>query len=77
MSFKDEKIVKVLLEEVRNAECRCDGYHEELAEALSDIVQMERTHLFRRTIISVEIGEIIGRVSTFIGLQDGKSGVEQ
>jgi hypothetical protein len=69
MSYKDEKIVTVLLDEVKNAEVRCLGYHDELSEALAEIVQKERTHLFQRTNIAVEIGDIIGRVSTFIGIQ--------
>ena len=69
MSFKDEKIVKILLAEVKNSENRCQGYHEELTEALSEVVQLERAHLFRKTNIAVDIGEIISRVSTFIGLK--------
>jgi hypothetical protein len=68
MSYKDEKIVKVLLEEVKNADERCSGYHEELTEAIAEVVQKERAHLFQKTNIVVEIGEIIGRVGTFIGL---------
>ncbi|KZC99939.1 MULTISPECIES: hypothetical protein [unclassified Thalassospira] len=77
MSFKDEKIVKVLLEEVKNTEQRCLGYHEEMAEALSDVIQKERAHLFQKTNIAVEIGEVISRVSAFIGLHnDNAKGAE-
>ena len=71
MSYKDEKIVKVLLGEVRNAENRCPGYHDELTEALAQVIQKERAHLFQKTNVAVEIGEIIGRVSTFISLNSG------
>ena len=67
MSFKDEKIVKLMLGEIVNVPQRCEGYHDELAEAVADIVQKERSHLFQRSNIVVEIGDIIGRVSTFIG----------
>lgn len=77
MSYKDEKIVKVMLGEVANVDERCDGYHEELAEALGDIVQRERSHLFQRSNIVVEIGDIIGRVSTFVGQRAGKGGTEK
>ena len=74
MSYKDEKIVRVLLDEVKNIEERCPGYHEEMTEALAEVIQKERAHLFQKTNIAVEIGDIIGRVSTFIGIQDGKAG---
>jgi len=77
MSYKDEKIVKVMLAEVANVPQRCDGYHEELAEALADIVQRERSHLFQPTKIVVEVGDIIGRVSTFIGKRSGHRGAGQ
>lgn len=69
MSYKDEKIVRILLDEVKNVEVRCDDYHSELSEALAEIVQKERAHLFQRTNVSVEIGDIISRVAVFVGLK--------
>ena len=77
MSYKDEKIVRVLLDEVKNTEIRCDSYHEELADALGDIVQKERAHLFQKTNIAVEIGDIISRVGAFIDIKtNGKASSE-
>lgn len=73
MSFKDEKIVKVLLDEVKNTEQRCPGYLEELTEALAEIVQKERAHLFQKTNIAVEIGDVIGSVSKFLSLNEQSS----
>lgn len=70
MSYKDEKIVRVLLEEAAEVESRCEGYREELTEALAEIVQKERAHLFQRSNIVVEIGDIIGRVGTFVGMKE-------
>lgn len=70
MSYKDEKIVSVLLSEASNIDERCDGYREELTEAMAEIVQKERAHLFQRTNIVVEVGEIISRVGTFIELKE-------
>lgn len=72
MSYKDEKIVRVLLEEAAEVESRCEGYREELTEALAEIVQKERAHLFQRSNIVVEIGDIIGRVGTFVGMKEGR-----
>jgi hypothetical protein len=71
MAYKDEKIVRVLLEEASKIEERCDGYREELTSALADIVQKERAHLFQRINIVVEISDIVGRVGTFVGMKEG------
>ena len=70
MSYKDEKIVSVLLDEASNIRERCDGYKEELTEAMAEIIQKERAHLFQRTNIVVEVGDIISRVGTFIELKE-------
>jgi hypothetical protein len=74
MSYKNEKIIKVLLDEVKNTEERCLGYQEELTEALGDVIEKERAHLFQRSNIAVEIGDIISRVGTFVGLKDNNTG---
>ncbi|MDK3075505.1 hypothetical protein QO034_20730 [Sedimentitalea sp. JM2-8] len=71
MAYKDEKIVRVLLEEASSIDERCDGYREELTSALADIVQKERAHLFQRSNIVVEIGDIVSRVGTFVGMREG------
>lgn len=74
MSYENEKIVRVLLDEVKNTEVRCEGYNEELKDALGDIVQKERAHLFQKTNIAVEIGDIVSRVGTFIEIKtNGKA----
>ena len=70
MAYKDEKIVRVLLNETSNVEARCDGYQKELKEALAEIVQKERANLFQRTKILVEIEDIVDRVGTFIKLKE-------
>lgn len=70
MSYKDEKIVSVLLNEASKVEDRCKGYREELTEAIAEIVQKERSHLFQRRDIVVEIADIVGRVGTFIGMRE-------
>jgi hypothetical protein len=70
MAYKDEKIVRVLLDEASNVDERCEGYREELTEAIAEIVQKERAHLFQRSNIVVELADVVGRVSTFIGLKE-------
>ena len=72
MAYKDEKIVRVLLEEASKVDERCEGYREELTEAIAEIVQKEGAHLFQRTNIVVDIADIVSRVSRFIELKEGK-----
>lgn len=74
MAYKDEKIVEILLSEVKNAESRCPEYHEELTEVLADIVQKERSNLFQKTDIVVQIGDLISTVGKFIELKNSNSG---
>ena len=73
MAYKDEKIVRVLLEEAGEVESRCEGYRDELTEALAEIDQKERAHLFQRANIVVEIGDIVSRVGTFVGMKEGRN----
>ena len=70
MAYKDEKIVRVLLDEASNVEERCEGYRDELTEALAEIVQKERAHLFQKSNIVVDIADIVGRVGTFVSMRD-------
>ena len=72
MAYKDEKIVRVLLDEASNVEERCEGYRDELTEAMAEIIQNERAHLFQRTNIVVDIADIVSRVSTFIEIKEGE-----
>jgi hypothetical protein len=72
MAYKDEKIVRVLLNEASNVEERCEGYRDELTEAMAEIIQNERAHLFQRTNIVVDIADIVSRVSTFIEIKEGE-----
>ena len=70
MAYKDEKIVRVLLDVAAKVNERCDGYRAELTEALAEIVQKERAHLFHRSNIVVDIADIVGRVGTFVEIRE-------
>jgi len=70
MAYKDKKIVNVLLDEASKVQRRCEGYREELKEALAEIVQKEHTHLFQRSNILVNIEDIVGRVGTFVEMRE-------
>jgi hypothetical protein len=64
--YKDEKVIGILLEQAATAEERCNGYREELAEAVADIMTEERQNKFARTNIAVKVADIVGRVGTYL-----------
>lgn len=66
MAYKDEKVVGILLEEAGAIEERCEGYRDELKEAVADIMEAERQHKFVKTNIGVKVGDIVGRVGTYL-----------
>ena len=70
MAYKDEKIVEVLLDEASRVDNRCEGYSDELTTAIADIIQVERSHVFRRTNVVSEITDIIERVGKFVEMME-------
>lgn len=66
MAFKDEKVIGILLEQADALPERCDGYRGEIKEAVADIIAKERQNKYSRTNIKVQVGDIIGRVGTFL-----------
>lgn len=66
MAYKDEKVVGILLEQAKAVDERCEGYREELSEAVADIIAFERQNKFARTNIAVKVGDVVGRVGTFL-----------
>ena len=71
MPYKDEKVIGILLEQAAIAEERCDGYRDELAEAVADIMMEERQNKFARTNIAVRVADIVGRVGTYFYTHSG------
>ncbi len=66
MAYKDEKVVGILLEQAGAIEERCPGYRDELKHAVADIVAEERLNRFMKTNIAVKVGDIVGRVGTYL-----------
>jgi len=66
MAYKDEKVVTIITEQVASVEERCAGYREEVQIALAEIIQAERQHQFARTNIVSKVGDLIGRVGTYL-----------
>lgn len=66
MAYKDEKVIGILLEQASATEERCEGYREELKEALADIIMHERQNKFAKTNIAVKVSDVVGRVGTYL-----------
>lgn len=66
MAYKDEKVVGILLEQAEAIEERCEGYRDELKIAVADIITLERQNKFARTNIAVKVGDVVGRVGTYL-----------
>lgn len=74
MAYKDERIVQIILEEVEGLDERCDGYREEIREAVTEILQAERAHRFVKTNVVARIGDLVGRVGTYLDTRTEKAG---
>ncbi len=73
MAYKDERVVQIILEEVESLDERCDGYREEIREAVAEILQAERGHRFVKTNVVAKIGDLVGRVGTYLDKQTEKA----
>lgn len=74
MAYKDEKVVTIILEQVGAVEERCPGYREEVQTALAEIIQAERQHQFARTNIVSKVGDLVGRVGTYLNMHSAANG---
>lgn len=66
MAYKDEKVVTIIMEQAAGVEERCSGYREEVQLALAEIIQAERQHQFARTNIVSKVGDLVGRIGTYL-----------
>lgn len=66
MAYKDDKVIGILLEQSSAIDERCEGYRDELKEAVADIIMLERRHKFAKINIAIQVGDVVGRVGTFL-----------
>ena len=55
MPLNDRKIINIILNECKSLEERCDGYKEEIREAIVEIITAERQHRVQGTNIQQKI----------------------
>lgn len=72
MPLNEKKIVSIILEQCKSLPERCDGYHEELLDTISDIVQAERQHRVHGTNIQQRINDKCSAAGRFLAAKRGQ-----
>lgn len=73
MPLNQQIIIKIILNERESIEEKCDGYKEELTEAIAEILQYERAHRVSRIDIQKKINDKLSAVARFLAKQRGHS----
>ena len=66
MPANDRKVIEIILEEMNAIEERCDGYREELTEAVADIITSERQNRVRGINIQQRVSDKCNAVGLFL-----------
>lgn len=62
MVYNDKRILHVLRGELGKVPERCEGYRDDLAHLLGDVLLREQSHAIRRTDIVKRIADLVNRV---------------
>lgn len=76
MAYNDRKILEVLLGELEGVPERCDGYREDVAHLLGDVLNFERDHAITRINIVNKIADQVNTVGTELYKSRQKSASE-
>ena len=66
MPANDRKVIQIILAEMNVIEERCEGYRNELTEAIADIISSERQHRIRGTSIQKQVNDKCNAVGHFL-----------
>ena len=66
MPANDRKIVEIIFAEIDAIEERCPGYREELKEAASDVITVERQNRISRTNVRQKVEDRINVAGQFL-----------
>lgn len=66
MPVNSRRVIRILYEELDAVEDRCEGYKEELLEAVADIINAERQHRVRGTNIQQRVAEKCNAAGSFL-----------
>ena len=66
MPVNSRRVIRILYEELDAIEDRCEGYKEELLEAVADIISAERQHRVRGTNIQQKVADKCNAVGSYL-----------
>ena len=66
MPANDQKVVSIMFSEIEAIEERCAGYHDQLKDAVSDIIAFVREHKVNRTNIDQKVADKISATGRFL-----------
>ena len=73
MPLNERKIARIITEECKTVEDRCDGYEEELIHTIGEIFTAERQHRIRGMNIQKKINELCKSSAQFLFERQGGS----
>ncbi len=77
MPLNEKKIISIILEECGSLPDRCEGYQEELVQAIGDIIAAERLHRVRGTDIQQKINDKCNATGQFLAGRQSRSDERQ
>ena len=66
MPLNERKTIRIILNECKSIEERCDGYKEELRETITEIIALERQHRVQGTNIQQKINDKCSAAGDFL-----------
>lgn len=77
MPLNERKIIKILLDECKTVEDRCDGYREEVIELISEIITAERQHRVQGIYIQQKISDRCNAAGRFLAEKRGQNAQDE
>jgi len=72
MPLDNRKVIELLLEETKKIEDRCDGYRDEIANGIAEIISYEREHAVSAINIQQRVNDKCNAIGIFLAGQRNK-----
>lgn len=69
MPLNQQKVLRIIQDELESIEEKCDGYRDELIATIAEILQAENEHRVSRTNIQKKINDKFNSVARFVAEQ--------
>lgn len=66
MAYNSKKLLEVLKDQIVDVPQRCEGYKEELARLLVDVIHLERDHAIARRNVVRDIADKVNKRGMFL-----------